>query len=240
MKLLKPILIIALFLFNYIENCSVITKYATIAALKTDTVKKTHQHNLPPPPKPFSNKYESYNDCMYVKRYSLKQRLRHYPFSKAAKIIAVSYPCGLNADIILDSEKTPKPSSPPILRFTDSIFNSDLHIRNGILNYSSLKETKQLTAIQIDKLTRIIYNTTYKKLNHIVDMGFSCYIPRNALLFYDKNGKIFDYLEICFECQRNESLSEKITIGTYCNQKYELLRQFFINTGIKYGTLQKQ
>ena len=118
----------------------------------------------------------------------------------------------------------------------DTAFKAGLHIKNGKLNYSSIIEIKELNYEQIGKLTNVIYNTTVRKPSNYVSPGFDCYTPRNALIFYDRNGRIFDYLEICFECMRDESQSHKVTIGTYCNQKYDLLKGLFIKFGIKYGT----
>jgi len=226
--------------------------HANKLILSSDTIKystkskKKIKHKLPQPPtraqalKDFAN-----NDCMFMKRYSVVERLKHYPFSKAAKIMIVSYPFWYPEEQIHnDNDTTNKIDT--ITRkeinksgkFIDSIFPAGLHVRKGILNYSSLKETIYLNQHQINSLTNIIYNTAYKKKNMIYDPGASCFNPRNALVFLDKNGKIFDYLEVCFECQRYSSLSGKISIGTYCNQKYDLLKQSLIGMGIKYGTIE--
>jgi hypothetical protein len=99
-------------------------------------------------------------------------------------------------------------------------------------------EVKQLTQKQINNLTNIVYNTDYKVIDvfNAAD-GSGCFNPRNALIFYDKRGKIFDYMEICFECHDFYSKSGRFEIGTLCNQKYDLLRKFFIAVGVKRGTL---
>jgi len=126
------------------------------------------------------------------------------------------------------------------LKFLDSIFPAGLNIRNGELNYSSLKEVKYLNQRQINSLTNIMYNTTYKRKNIIADMGASCFNPRNAFIFLDKNGKVFDYLEVCFECERMESLSGRIWFKTGCNQQLDYLKKFLIKTGIRYGTIERR
>ena len=117
---------------------------------------------------------------------------------------------------------------------------------DGVLNYSQIKEIKVLTRPQINQLTNIIYNTGLKvsKDRELVPAPFEnggggCFDPRNALLFVDENGKIFDYFEICFECNVADSKSGKITIGSGCNQKFDLLKKYFISLGIKYGTVKK-
>lgn len=166
------------------------------------------------------------DDCVFTNKLPALQRLRYYPFSKAAKLVVVSYKWAVNRDNLAGAT-TP-----------DSVYFSDLHVENGKLNYTSLIEIKTLNVEQIAELTNIIYNTDYKH-NHKrngATPGHNCYSPRNAIIFYDKTGKIYDYLEICFECQKTTSLSEKITIGTNCTQKLDLMRNFLISAGIKYGT----
>jgi len=172
----------------------------------------------------------SYDDCVFIDRFSLRQRLAKYPFSKAAKIVAVSYAWGEpRHDILVDDT---------VARQPDTGFRSDLHVENGKLSYSSLKEIKTLNQSQISALTNIIYNTAYrKKGTRMPDPGYACFSPRNALLFYDKHGRIYDYLEICFECEKTSSPSDKITVGTDCTQKLDLLKKFLLDVGIKYGTL---
>jgi hypothetical protein len=53
----------------------------------------------------------------------------------------------------------------------------------------------------------------------------------------DANGKVTQYIELCFECQRSYLSSRKIKNAIYCEQKYELLKNYFLSQGIKYGTI---
>jgi hypothetical protein len=165
-------------------------------------------------------RYPAY-DCVFTKKLSLKQRLKKYPFLDATNIMVVSYKSG------------PEKDGESI----NSRLKRNLHITEGILNRASIIEAKTLSAQQISELTNIIYNTDYR--NHHQKpfvTEFKCYEPRNAIIFYKEDGKIYDYLEICFECQKTSSLSDQITIGTDCNQKLDLMRNFLISVGIKYGT----
>lgn len=229
MKLLKLILITGIILQTNLIALSKNAASAVTNTLKIDTIHaktkaKRKILNLPLPGRLPDG--DPNGDCIFVKKYSFAQRLKQYPFSKAVKVLAVSYDCALEDTI--GAPKRP-----------DTVFISDLHIKHGRLNYSSLKEIKQLDAEEINKLTNIIYNTDYKKNMNFVNPGYKCFSPRNALLFYNRNGKIFDYIEICFECEVYQSLSEKLDIGTLCNQKFDMVKQVFIDAGIKYGTLEK-
>jgi hypothetical protein len=199
-----------------------------------DTAKHQHKKAITPLQE-YKKRWEkhpaSYDDCVFNNRFSLKQRLAKYPFSKAAKIVAVSYKWNVRAPDVLINDTTTK--------LPDTVFRSDLHVEHGKLNYSSLKEIKMLTSTQVSSLTRIIYNTAYRrKCSHMPDPGYACYNPRNAILFYDKNGRIYDYLEVCFECEKISSLSDRITIGMNCTQKLDLFKQFLVDVGIRYGTSQ--
>lgn len=243
MKLLKVVLITCIFLQAAYISVSKNIVRSKIRYSVTDTIqhlKKTQRKfHYPPPPRAPSALEETYDDCVFTNRYTISQRLKRYPFSKAVKIIVLSYPLqDMEPEIIYKTDSADHVQADTSDKGYDSV-KTGLHIKNGVLNVSSLKEVKTLNTRQINNLTNILYNTTYRRKSVIMvaDPGGKCFNPRNAILFYDKNGKIFDYLVVCFECQHYESLSDKISVGTYCNQKYDLLKKFFIDAGIKYGTI---
>jgi len=191
-------------------------------SVKADTVISQHSKIRRISSKEFDpfKKYPAY-DCVFTNKLTLEQRLKKYPFSGATKIVVVSYRSAGEKNGESVNERLKK----------------NLHITNGILDNTSIIELKILSAKQISELTNIIYNTNYRNRHQKpVLTSFNCYEPRNAILFYQEDGKIYDYLEICFECRRTSSLSDRITIGTDCNQKLDLLQNFLISAGIKYGT----
>ncbi|BAU53620.1 alpha/beta fold hydrolase [Mucilaginibacter gotjawali] len=194
------------------------------------------------------NPHPTDDDCVFTNHYSVAERLKKYPFSKALKIVAVSfrymdrrreYLTNDSVKIYDDGIHAKVPDSLLHKNPFDIQYESGLHVKNQKLNYSSLIEIQNLSGKQIEKFTNLIYNTTVRKQTDYADPGYTCYSPRNAIVFFDKNGKVYDYLEVCFECMHYRTLSDKFSIGTYCNQKYDLLRQFFIDTGIDYGTIKK-
>jgi hypothetical protein len=62
-----------------------------------------------------------------------------------------------------------------------------------------------------------------------------CYQPRNAILFYDKDGDLLEYLEICFTCDGRRLSWEAKNID-WCGTKYKNLIQIFRQNGIEFGT----
>jgi len=169
---------------------------------------------------------EENSDCMFYNKYTAKQRLTKYPFSKATKVLAVSYKYqGIDPESESKETKTPK---------------TGLLINDGILDKTTLIEIKTLDAKQVDELTNLFFNTNYKKRDamHSIISG-KCFEPRNAFIFIDSDAQVLDYLEICFECYQNHSSSNKLDIGILCTQKYQMFSDYFKKIGVIYGTLGK-
>ena len=65
-------------------------------------------------------------------------------------------------------------------------------------------------------------------------------MPRNAILFYDNENKLIGFIEVCFECRNYRTTDKRITLGEECNQKFDMLKEFFVECGIKFGTIEKE
>ena len=115
-----------------------------------------------------------------------------------------------------------------------SFKDNKLPIENDTVCYSKLYEVKTLTLRQIDSLTNTMYNIGFGGTILLVE-EMACYNPRNAILFIDKGGKVFEFIEICFECEQTVNSSDKIDFGEVCNEKFNLLREQFLNAGVNYG-----
>lgn len=181
----------------------------------------------------------SYDDCVNTNKYSLTQRLSKYPFNKAVKIYAVSYPLA-----VYPSGEWKKVANGKTDFVKDSIPKKrGLIIEQDTLDHSTLIEFKELDQNQIAGLTNLIYNINWRKPSaslHLVDHG-ACYAPRNAIIFVNKNNKVIDYIEICFHCMGSHSKNDdRLSIGTLCTQKYDLMKQWFIDAGISYGTIKTE
>ena len=161
-------------------------------------------------------------DCAKVKSLTTKERLNIYPFSQAVKIQLVSFENGY------DSEPR-------------DYLRDSLPRINDTLCYSKLKEVKTLSTVQIDSLSDLIHNYGFKfryKLKgnvYFIASTSQCYIPRNAIVFLNDENKVFEYIEICFECKKTRNSSDKVNIGVKCNQKLNLIKKFFKRVGIDYG-----
>ena len=152
-------------------------------------------------------------------KFSLQKRISFYPFNKSSQIKIVSF--GLQ----LDSNQRKDES------------NYKLPMLNDTICFSKIDEIKTLTLKQIDTLTDIMYNECSRwSITESHEAG--CYFPRNAILFFDKNGKVFEYIEICFECSVIETSNPKITNPDLCSYMYRHLETFFNRIGIKTSAYQ--
>jgi hypothetical protein len=145
--------------------------------------------------------------CVYKPTYSAAQRLRFYPFNVADTIKLVSF----------------------------WHHNRDHPIKKDSLLVDSLVEIKVLSKTAINQLTNILYNNFYKKPPNY-GVSSQCFFPRNAILFFDKNGKMIESIVVCFHCNNFETGSEKVEMGDECGQKIDKIRKFFVAKGLRLGT----
>jgi len=170
------------------------------------------QHKLLPPHLLIKEEYklaEMYSQCHYSAKYNAKQRRSFFPFSTAATIKLVSF---------IDTVRIYKP----------------IAVDNFEIDYNKVFNSKTLSAAGIDSLTDIMYNVGFTPVNGSYTVTVSermCYNPRNAILFIDANGTVTQYIEFCFECHRYYLSSRKIKNAIYCEQKYDLLSNFFLLQG---------
>jgi hypothetical protein len=162
---------------------------------------------------------EKHNQCFNSHKYSEKQRASFFPFNEASIVKLVSFPFDPRDSI--------------------NIF-TPIAVNHFTVDDDKIIESRILSKKGIDSLTDILYNvgkTPVGKLRVETFAELKCYSPRNAILFINKEGMVTQYIELCFECQKYYFSSRKIKSMEYCEQKYEMLKQFFLKQGIQYGTL---
>ncbi len=172
-----------------------------------------------PPTKKELEMEEKNHHCVKKTNKPFTERLKRYPFNLAAQIQLVSFKAGADTS-----------------QFQDMKDLDSLPRLNDTVCYSKLTELKSITFSQVDKLTDILYNYGFSGTIHIGSISL-CYFPRNAILFLDKNGKVFEYIEICFECNKIKENSNKISLGQMCEEKMAMLKDFFKTVGIEYGII---
>ncbi|RYU90113.1 hypothetical protein EWM62_11260 [Mucilaginibacter terrigena] len=186
-----------------------------------------------------NRKAEQNFQCLYINKYSAKERLLFFPFSIASKIQLISFPATRLPDPVYGNDGE---LIEVVSENIDTVaLITPLAPNKFSINYRKVKEEKTLSSAGIDSLTDILYNVGYtpiKNLNYQMTEQGLCYNPRNAILFIDNNGNVTQYIELCFQCKGYYYSSSKTKSIEYCEQKYRLLSTFFTSEGINHGTIE--
>ncbi|MDI9363648.1 MAG: hypothetical protein QM541_01760 [Flavobacterium sp.] len=161
-----------------------------------------------------------------VTKYALAERANFYPFNITFKVAIASF------------NKQIKKIDSSDWRFGKPAFKNyegdekyGLQFLNDTICLSKLTQIKILSTNQVDSLTDILYNTCYRltiaKLNQAM-----CYLPHNAILFFDKNKKLIDYIEICLDCQQFKFSNNKIERFMQCDFTVSELKKYFKQMGL--------
>jgi hypothetical protein len=156
-------------------------------------------------------------NCIRSKKIGFKSRLKIFPFENTSQILIVSH--RTKGGMIGDE----------LRKYLNSI-----KINQDTINHKEFEQVVKLNLSQIEKLTDIILNYSHKGKFYAISDA-KCYEPRNAILFLDKNDKVLGFIEICFGCDHLRTSDKRIDIGDYCTQKYDLIKDIFRESGIKYG-----
>lgn len=145
--------------------------------------------------------------CYHNGHLSKNERRQIFPFNQAESVKIISFNSKLG--------KTP--------------------IQNDTIITSKTFEIKTLSEKQIDQLTDILYNYNYSKKTNLISFSETgCYAPRHAIVFCNKSNQVISYIEICLECKKIVSGLPQESLGNFCDGKYKLLHQFFLEIGIKH------
>lgn len=153
---------------------------------------------------PFTSDYE---------HYSYSERQSKFPFNKATSAKLVSFGIA-NQDMNEQGEH-------------------HMPMKGGEPDLSMMDEVVTIPRADIDSIADILLNTCYRLDSTVWGPAF-CYIPRNAVLFYDADGKNFARLEICFECQKLRPSQHDFFFDTLrCDNTYADFQRFFKRRNVK-------
>ena len=175
------------------------------------------------------------SQCVRINNFSVEERNQNYPFNKASRIIFVSFKSDENK---LPRSKRKKGYDEGTAPYVDGeimqTYFNNLKKRPSKYNPDHFEEKVKLSENQKNELTDLIYNFGNNHSNAVM-WAAKCYMPRNAILFFDDNDKLFEFIEICFECNNYRTSSEKMDLNNNCAEKLYLLKEQFAKAGIKYG-----
>lgn len=94
-------------------------------------------------------------------------------------------------------------------------------LSNSQLDTSHIGNRHELNYEEFDKLFDLLYESESSNSRG------ACYNPRHGIIFYNSNGEINGYLEICFECYQMYSFPETPNIGPPVSDKFNELKKLF-------------
>ncbi len=162
------------------------------------------------PPLPPLGSKETNQKCYHNGNLTVKERQSIYPFNKASIIKIISFPSSYQKDIkIIEDEK---------------------------LNTSLVTEEFTLSEKQINRLTDILYNYNYSRKTKVIMQTTStcgCLYMKHAILFMDDETHIMAHIVVDFIERYIETDLPSESTGAFCDGKYDLLKSFFKNVGLK-------
>ncbi|RRA97112.1 hypothetical protein [Paenimyroides viscosum] len=177
------------------------------------------------------------SQCVKINNFSIEERNQNYPFNKARRIVFSSFQGDENK---LPKNKRKKGydegTAPYVAGEIMQTYFDMIKKRPSKVNLNHFEEKVELSENQKNQLTDLIFNVG----NNIYVSGAKCYMPRNAILFFDDNDKLFEFIEICFECNNYRTSSEKMNLNNNCTEKLNLLKEQFAKAGIKYGIINER
>ncbi len=185
-------------------------------------------------------------ECKYTGHIPVQARRELYPFNKARRITLISYEnTGENEGLPLvvqnyykneqSKRKTVAGYKREQVQF-DSI--QGLYLQSDSMEnkeFPFIKDNIEFSQAQIDTLTNLLYNYSYRRKPLYRNLSMCVFTPRHSLVFYNDKDMAFARIDLCFECGEAVSSSKKINLGVFCTGKWEMLGNFFNNIGIKYG-----
>ncbi|MDV6170017.1 hypothetical protein R1T16_16380 [Flavobacterium sp. DG1-102-2] len=185
----------------------------------------------------FQNTFSQKYDCGWYGKKTVDERNKVFPFDKARKVVLIAY-----SNKELGSEEDDNLSLNEVKNVNPDIINKYvIDIENRPIVYFSTEEI-ELAKEDVDKLSNILVNYKLRKIpKGGLAAGANCYTPRNSILFFDENDKIFCYYEICFECEITSMYPDPKNLNKYsnlegCEEKLMTIKNLFRNSGIQYGT----
>lgn len=169
--------------------------------------------------------------CSRVNEFSIEQRNQNYPFSKSKKILFVSYKETIEK---LESFQKKKSNINPEEFIYGEIMSKYLKYDYSRYDPDCFEEKVELNEDKKNELTDIIYNIG-KNIDTKGMRGSGCYEPRNAILFFDENDKLFEYFIICFHCNIISPSVTSFSFNNDCIEKLSFLEYLFEKVDIKYG-----
>ena len=136
-----------------------------------------------------------------------------YPFSKANSIMIASFQ---NLQKVNDTLSIIQCKEIPKI--------------NGKANIGEFEQLVKLHKSEYKQLSNIVFSKSIEE--NFIGKGI-CSETGYAILFFDKTGNVFEYIQFCFNCKTFFSTFAQEKLKNEDNEKLSLLKKFFEENGIE-------
>ncbi|MGC3945566.1 MAG: hypothetical protein QM762_13785 [Chryseolinea sp.] len=158
-------------------------------------------------------------DFPELQKYSVQDIHTRFPFDQVKKIILVSY--GVDASKGDKDNLGDEPKRFPL--------------KGEQIAFDEMDDVVAIPKEKIDTVADILFNTCYRWRETEYTPAM-CFLPRNAIIFTDVNGKAICYIEVCFECNRMRPSDKRVEIEKeICDNTLDKLESFFLKSGLRTG-----
>jgi hypothetical protein len=147
-------------------------------------------------------------------QYDQNQKVDDF-FNKVDSVEIVSYPSRTN------------------WKENDRLKTSELHL---IVEKRSFKEKYIKDRILLSEPQKNKIIDRFKDIDLKIATQASCYEPRHLIVCFDKNNKVYGYIELCIECGTYDSSKNMEGILNFSMEKGAEFETLFKEFGIKYFT----
>jgi hypothetical protein len=151
--------------------------------------------------------------CNLVLGQSKKDVLNKYPFSKTYSIMIASFQ---NLQSVSDTLSIIECREIPKI--------------NGKINIGGFEQLVKLKKSEYQKLSDIIFSKSIEE--NIIGKG-NCSETGYAILFFDKAGNVFEYIQFCYNCKTFSSSFSQDKLKNEDYDKLNLLKKLFKDNGIE-------
>ena len=179
--------------------------------------------------------------CGWYGNKTVEERNQMFPFNTAKKVIYISF-YETEEEVYLDEKGKEISNDSLIDIYLTKISKKVIQINQNYKYY--VKEEVVLNENQINELSNLVINFIVERKPRTdgVYTQVGCYVPRNAILFYDEFDKIIATTDICFQCSQYYSNWEKnifdfdgFSEEKSCYESIKILKNLLKIAGIKYG-----
>lgn len=173
----------------------------------------------------FTHQVIAQKDCECAFKKKAPKDTPFHLYSPETEIVVLSYKDVYDTMKLIRTDGT--------IEFRDiSVKDVGIEVKDNKYIIPAILDSIILNTSQKEQLFKILHLYQLKRGSCMVD-GVVSYFPNHLILFYQQK-QIMAFLEVSLPCHRNKATEKILEDLFFCNNKYDLLKDFFKKIGIKH------